>query len=324
MSAPFQGAAVPASLREANLRTIFDLLRLEGTLSRAEIVRRTGISGPTVSSAIRFLVQKRIIREIGEGQGHLGRKPILMQFEPEAALTIGIDLGGNSIDVGVVDLLGRVVAHVSRPCAGDVISHEELAFIPGLVGNVLNSARGRILGVGVGVPGVIDPLSGAVQLAPQLDRGGQEWSTLQQRLQEQLALPLCLENDVNAAALGEQHARAKDAPSNFVFVSVGGGIGAGLVFEGRLYRGARNAAGEIGYMIVDGNRPRERGDFGGLERIASCPALLARARSLGWSAPSVTKVRLDDAIRQLGRAARRDVSRRNRPWMKARTTWRWP
>ena len=84
MNAPFQGAAVPADLREANLRTIFDLLRLEGTLSRAEIVRNghqrpDGFLGHPVSG------QKGIIKEIGEGQGHLGRKPILLQFEPEAA-----------------------------------------------------------------------------------------------------------------------------------------------------------------------------------------------------------------------------------------------
>ena len=175
--------------------------------------------------------------------------------------------------------------------------------------------------VGVGVPGVIVPGDGdRDNWRPSSIRGGMNGAHSSRDCRSNWRCRSVLENDVNAAALGEQHARGKDCPSNFVFVSVGGGIGAGLIFEGRLYRGSRNAAGEIGYMIVDGNRPKSRGEFGGLERIASCPALLARARALGWSAPSVPKTRLDDAIRQLGRAAqRRDVSRRTRPWMKART-----
>ena len=234
-----RGAAVPSSLREVNLSIIFNLLRAEGILSRAEIVRRTGISGPTVSSAIKFLSSKAIITEIGAGQGNLGRKPILLRFNPEAALTVGIDMGGNSIDLALVDMAGRIKADLSHPCAGYTISGEDLAILPDLVKTLLAKLDGglkRILGVGVGIPGVTDPETHAVSFAPQLGEVSlkAEWGPLKQLLEDQFAIPLNVENDVNAAALGEQQARGRDCPSNFVFVSVGGGIGAGLVLDGRL------------------------------------------------------------------------------------------
>jgi len=300
-----RGAAVPSSLREVNLSIIFNLLRAEGILSRAEIVRRTGISGPTVSSAIKFLSSKAIITEIGAGQGNLGRKPILLRFNPEAALTVGIDMGGNSIDLALVDMAGRIKADLSHPCAGYTISGEDLAILPDLVKTLLAKLDGglkRILGVGVGIPGVTDPETHAVSFAPQLGEVSlkAEWGPLKQLLEDQFSIPLNVENDVNAAALGEQQARGRDCPSNFVFVSVGGGIGAGLVLDGRLYRGAHNAAGEICYMVFnDANNSSISDGFGNLERIASCPALIARARELGWNPPQHAGG-VGEEIRQLG------------------------
>ena len=300
-----QGAAVPSSLREANRRSILQLLRLEGSLSRAEIARRTGISAPTVSTAVKFFVAKGIAHETGEGEGRIGRKPILVEFNPDAAHTIGIDLGGNSIDVGVVNLAGAVKSWSAHPCPSEMISPDDLAVIPGLIEKALQTAclpREHILGVGIGVPGVTDYAAGTVRLAPRLEQEGlaRELSSLKQILERQFGLPLMLENDVNAAALGEQRARGKDSLPNFVFVSVGGGIGAGLIVDGRLYRGYHNTAGEIGYMIVDGSYRQPRGDFGSLERSASCPALVARARALGWQTVTTGQPRLEEIVRQLG------------------------
>lgn len=309
---PIKGAAIPANLREANRKKIFELLRMEGILSRAEIARLTGISVPTVSAAIRFFIEKGLAEEIGEseGQGRLGRKPIMVRFNPDAAYALGIDLGGHSIDVGVVNLAGELKGQISRPCAGGVIAAKDLDFIPELIEDLLRRlglSRQRILGVGVGMPGVTDPNAGTVRLAPQLGLDSLEAQVpyLRESLHLRTGLPICLENDVNAAALGEQRARGKDCPLHFAFVSVGVGIGAGLIFDGRLYRGSHNASGEIGYMIVNGLRTSAPDGFGGLERIASCAATVERAKALGWIAKKTAKSAdcLVEEVRQLGEEA---------------------
>ncbi len=201
-------------------------------------------------------------------------------------LRIGLDIGGTKTAALVVDAHGRSLGRAVRPT--DVASPARLvAGTVAVVEDVLRDA-GRdanifaagVSAVGVGVPGQVDPLSGTVRLAVNLNL--REPYPLRQALQEALDVPVALENDVRAAAWGAYHWACEREPlSSLAYLSIGTGIAAGLVLDGHLYRGAHGMAGEIGHIPFDPTGPRcVCGAYGCLETLAAGPAIAARAAEL--------------------------------------------
>lgn len=227
----------------------------------------------------------------------------------------GIDLGGTKLAAGVVDEQGRLVARLERPTPvaqgpGAVLQAmaeavEELARQAGL-------APSELAAVGVGAPGPLDAARGVVVRAPNL---GWQDVDVAGPLSRRLGVPVFLENDANAAAVGEWHAGAGQGSRQFIYITVSTGIGGGIVLDGRLYTGAHGAAGEVGHMVVmpDDGPLCGCGQRGCLEALASGTAIARRARqrlqaqsnreSLLWELADGELERVD--ARLVGEAARR-------------------
>ena len=243
-------AAIPPLLKDLNQRTVLETIRESAPVSRAEISRLVGISKPTVSLAILSLLDAGLIREAAEGPDGPSYGAVFFEPVPEAALVLGFDLGARFLRGAICDLRGDIRArHDVEVVGGDAES----------VLDVIASLRVRLVeaaglddelidSVVVGVPGVVDAESGSIDLATSVP--GLEGVTFRGALRERLDLPVTLENDVNLAALGERWHGVARGVDDFVFLSVGTGMGAGLVLRGELHRGHHGGAGEVDFALV--------------------------------------------------------------------------
>lgn len=238
-------AAIPPLLKDLNERTVFETIRLGSPISRAEISRRAGISKPTVSLALQSLLAAGLVREtdrVEPGRPRYGA--VFFEPVPDAALVLGLDLGARFLRGAICDLTGAVRARqdvelrdVEVGVALEAISKLRLSLVEatGFPGGLIDSAV-------VGVPAVVDEETGMLSLTTVRGLAGRDFRT---DLVERLDVPVRLENDINLAALGEQWLGVARGAENFVFLSVGTGLGAGLVLDGRLQRGRNGAAGEV-------------------------------------------------------------------------------
>jgi len=242
--------ATPPLLKRLNEETVLDTIRSGAPISRAEIARRAGISKPTVSLALRALLGAGLVREAAAGPA--GPSYGAVYFEPvaEAALVLGIDLGTRFLRGALCDLSGTIRARHDIEHGG-IDADRALDAIVELRDALVRSAglsHELIDETVVGIPGVVEQETGAVRLAtnvPGLD--GRRYATdLEARLGERVTL----ENDVNLAALGERRLGVAQGVDDFMFLSVGTGLGAGLVLRGDLQRGHHGAAGELDYVAV--------------------------------------------------------------------------
>jgi predicted NBD/HSP70 family sugar kinase len=245
-SAPRARGAGPPLLKDLNERTVLETIRADAPISRAEISRRAGISKPTVSLALQSLLAAGLVREAAREPryGATFFEPV-----PDAALVLGVDVGARFLRGAICDLDGRlrarqdveILGHDARGVLAAIVAlRESLVPAAGLGGD-------RVDRVVVGVPGVVDSETRSIALAsvPGLedeDFGGE--------LERRLDLPVALENDVNLAAVGERWRGVARGVDDFVFLSVGTGMGAGLVLRGELHRGIHGAAGEVDYALA--------------------------------------------------------------------------
>jgi predicted NBD/HSP70 family sugar kinase len=233
---------------------VYDLIVSAGEISRAEISRRTGISSPTVIKIINHFLDLGFVSFDGSGESRVGRKPRMLRLNPTAACSVGLDFQGDLLRIGIVDLLGGIIRRESFPIPPDFV-----AVLRDLAGPWIEQAivasgipRGRISGVGIGVPGAVSVDRRTVEVAPlvgitaPLDVG-----PLVGELEGRLGLPVLIEKDVNAAVLGEYVYRRDQESKDLVYISLGVGVGAGVILDGVLRRGSHNLAGEIGYLSFE-------------------------------------------------------------------------
>jgi predicted NBD/HSP70 family sugar kinase len=240
--------ATPPLLKRLNEEAVLETIRTGAPISRAEISRRAGISKPTVSLALQSLLEAGLVQEAANGPG--GPSYGATFFEPvaEAALVVGFDLGARFLRGAVSDLSGAVRARKDVELGG-ADADGALTAIAQLRDGLLDAAglsRGLIDAVVVGVPGVVESPSGIVQLA--LNIPGLEGRRFGAELGERLGHAVTVENDVNLAALGEGRRGVARGVDDYIFLSVGTGLGAGLVLRGELQRGHHGAAGELDYI----------------------------------------------------------------------------
>ncbi len=217
-------------------------------ISRAEVVRITGLSKPTVSALVGELEGEGVLRPVrADPSGSVGRPGTPYEVVPTAGHALAVDIGGSKIVVGIVDLLGNVRAErqVETPSDAETAIAEVV-----LVATQIQDELGCTLdAVCVGVPGVYHRDTDTVDQAPNLP--GFEDIRVASRLSGEFGVKVWVDNDVNLAAVGELATLATtDETRNFVAISVGTGIGAGLILDGELYRGGLEAAGEVGSFII--------------------------------------------------------------------------
>jgi predicted NBD/HSP70 family sugar kinase len=270
-------------LRSINRYTVLELIRRHSPISRSKIARTCNISLPTVMRIVEELIAERLVRQNGTQDSPKGRPASLLEFNGKAFAVVGVDLGGTKLFGTVADLSGEV-QHALYRTHEDNLSGAGTDYVEDLchvIQQLLDAPRPagqEIRGIGVGAPGVTLVPEGIVTWAPSL---GWRDLPLQQILRDRFSIPVMVENDVNLAALGEWGFGAGQAVSNMVIISLGTGIGAGIIIDGSLYRGFNQAAGEIGYMLPSIDHLGVRYDgFGALEQLASGTGIAERAKAL--------------------------------------------
>lgn len=247
-------ARAASDLKEYNRMLVYNLVKAEGGISKADIARRLELSVPTVIKIEEYFARLGIFVDGGEGEAALGRKPMLLSFYPEAAYAVGAEYDGVHLSVGLVDLAGRVssIRKAEAPpdlglLLGSLLESEVEALIASS-----GLARERVKGLGLGVPAVVHEEEGLIGLAPLVGvERTVDYKPLISKLEARLGMPIKVANDANAAALGEVAARGEDCGGDLIFVILGRGVGAGLILDGRLRQGPSASAGEIGYMVFD-------------------------------------------------------------------------
>jgi predicted NBD/HSP70 family sugar kinase/DNA-binding CsgD family transcriptional regulator len=240
-------------LKDLNERTVMEAIRFGAPISRAEISRRAGISKPTVSQALQALLEAGLVRETEPDPGRPTYGAVYFEPVAEAALVLGFDLGARFLRCAVCDLRGRVRARQDVEIAGADAALEALDGVRDALLGAAGLAPELVDAIVFGVPGVVD--DGTVRLADNVR--GLTGRAFAGELAARLGQPVAVENDINLAALGEQWQGVARGVSNFAFLSVGTGLGAGIVVDGELRRGHNGAAGELDYVRAgdDSNNP---------------------------------------------------------------------
>ena len=268
------------SLRRLNRLRVIRALREEGQISRAEIARRTGLSRSTVSSLVADLQADGLVIERPEpGSAHGaqgGRPPILLSFDASAGAAVGVDFGHSHVRVAVSDLASTILAERTRALDTDHDAQEGLEMAAELVVETLADAgvaRETVIGAGMGLPGPIDQGDGTVGSSAILP--GWIGMAAASELRRRLDIPVMVDNDANLGALAEAAFGAGRDAGDLVYLKVSSGIGAGLILNGRLYRGSSGLAGELGHVLVDPDGIVCRcGNRGCLETVAATGALV--------------------------------------------------
>lgn len=266
-----------AAAHEINRALVFDLLRRHPVISQAELVRESGLSRATISQIVEDFTREALVRSRGLGTSSGGRPPTLLEFDPRARFAIGVELGNSACAAVITDLNAEPVSwarssgHTGNPDAA-------LAMATTLVAELLRNLPAQgVLGIGVGTPGLADPQSGIIVVAPDL---GWRDVPVGKPLADRFSLPVAVVNRAKAAALAEAWRGAGQKADPLVYVSLGTGISAGIVIGERLYRGATLSEGAIGHMTMDLDGPLcHCGNRGCLQAIVGSDALLARIRS---------------------------------------------
>jgi predicted NBD/HSP70 family sugar kinase len=293
---PRRAGGTPRLLRAHNERALLEQLRRAGPASRPGLARIAGLSKPTVSQALANLESAGLVRPVGRASPSLGRTAMLYEVDPTAGYVVGIDIGRAWIRVAAADLSGAIVAR--RDERNRARGASALVSAVSKVAHDVVARAGltwdRVAQTVVGGPGVFDPDSDTFRHAPNVPG----WSRpgVMSSLREALPPTVALDNDANLAAVGERsYGRGRDART-FVYVSVGTGIGMGVIIDGELYRGAHGAAGEVGYLpLGDGDgepagpAPGDARRRGIMETTASADAVVRTAKRLGMAGATSAK-----------------------------------
>jgi predicted NBD/HSP70 family sugar kinase len=272
----------PRLLRALNDRAALELLLARGPLTRAQLGEMTGLSKVTASQLVERLEERGLVRRVGEQAGGRGPNAQLYAVAPGSAHVIGVDVGPDRVVAACADITGEIIgrSEQSTQNTDDPVGvvHSAVVQAADRAGTDMASVRRVVLGT----PGLVDPKSGEISFAWDLPR----WHRgLLGDLRKDLSTPVVFGNDVNLAAIAEQHTGAAKGVDDFVLIWIGRGVGLATVIGGRLLHGSTGAAGEIGYLPVAGAEvPRnasKRGVKGAFQQLVGAGAAKAIGRKHG-------------------------------------------
>ncbi len=260
---------------------VLDVIRAAGTISRVGLINATGLTGATISVAVRKLLDEGLVVETGRAESTGGKRRVLLQLDHSSRYAVGIHLDHGRITYVLTNLGGAVVARITRPGAGvrepSVIVKRMADEVAALVTRV-GVEPSRVLGVGLVSPGPLGARAG-MALTPPAMRQWEDYPA-DHELSTATGLPVVLDNDATAAALGEHWSGGMGGSSTSAALYMGTGIGAGIVIGGITYRGTSGNAGEIGHSCVDVTGPEcWCGARGCVEALAGPDAVVAAARA---------------------------------------------
>lgn len=295
-----------ADVRATNLAVVLRYVRANAPCSRADIAAATGLNKATVSSLVADLIDRRLLRETGLTEHRIGRPATMLVLDGSPYAAIGLEVNADYLTAVGIDLSGTRLLSWRRSFTGLTASPSKaVAAIASLARRAVTrvNAEGRqVLGLTVGVPGLVDG-AGTVRFAPNLD-----WRDLDLRDRLVRALggpdyPVAIENEANLAALAAYRYGTHAGTANLVYLTGEAGIGAGMVVAGRLLRGGRGFAGEIGHVQVDPAGPKcACGRRGCLEAVASIAALIRRVSPDAVADGPLTdyEPEVDEVVRRAG------------------------
>jgi len=269
-------------IKHMNQRLVLQLIQSRGPISRRDITKVSGLSAASVSGITNTLIELGLVYEVGEAEesGRAGRRAVLLRLNPAAGLVVGVKLAVHSISCVLTDLDADVL-HASElllpagdPTAAPYNPQTTIQSTIQAINDLLSCAQiepARLLGIGIGINGTVDAEAGVSCLAPHF---GWRNVPLAAPISAAFGIPVFLENDAKTLTIAEQWFGAGREADHFVAVAIGYGIGAGIVTNKQLYRGASSGAGEFGHIVLQKDGPLcSCGKHGCLESLAAIPAI---------------------------------------------------
>ena len=238
------------TIRDINRQIVLNYVREREPISRAEIARETDLQRSTISAIVEALKSEGLIEEVGEGESTGGRRPTMLKLRAAGPIALGVSITPTCTTVATSDLAGRVIDQEEFLTDADKTLNEVIA----VARDFTTRYKGSIEGIGVSLPGLVDPSTGNALYIPYF-----LWRDLpiSEMISNAVGLPVVIDNDANAVALAELwfgRPEVNDA-RDFILVLVAEGVGTGIIFDGQVYRGQRGAAGEFGHMVIGSGAP---------------------------------------------------------------------
>lgn len=289
---------------------IFKIIKNIGPLSRTEIVKKTALSKSTVSVHTKKLLEMGLIKESQAKEksvGSVGRNRQLLKFSKNNGFIIAVDLGATSLKIGLCNLDAEIIDSRSKKISVNMGPQKVMAEIDLFIEELLTAnslSRENIFGIGMGIPAPVEFSKGTAVSPPIMP--GWHLFPLKKELEKKYNCPAFIDNDVNVMAVGEKHAGLGQNISNFIFIKIGTGIGAGIICKNELYRGAKGCAGDIGHIAVEGEKEIcPCGNRGCLEIVAAGPAIAKKAKIAAQNKQSEI---LEALLKEKGELSAKDVA----------------
>jgi glucokinase len=268
----------PSVLRHTNAHSILKLLRDCGSCSRADLVRASGLSAPTVTNVVKDLLSEDLIEPLGEGESSGGRPPDMIRFKAERGCLLAAEITADSVSLLLTDLNGRELDTQKIPLAKRKTTPEAICAYIGeelkLLLRKQKKTREQLMALVVGVPAITNVEDGTVLSVSTLE--GWRSVPLRALFSKMANCLVIVENDMNLAAQGEQYCGAAQAEKDFVFINIGTNVGAGIFLGGRIHHGSQWSAGEIAYLRLPSVSRRQPTihEFGELETVLTSSGIL--------------------------------------------------
>ncbi len=289
-------------IRAINRSIVLNAIKNYGPVSRTDLAHLTGLSPASISNISANLIQSSLVFEKESGDSSGGRKPVRLALNPHGGCVIGIKLAEKQISATLTDLEATVILNQSVEIDSrdpQVILHTIVDLVQSII-TVQQINPSKLLGVGLGLAGIINIQEGILRYSPFF---GWRNLPLGKILKDELHVPVYLDNDVNTLTITEQLFGAGRGIDNFLVVTVGRGVGLGIVVNGHIYHGHQGGAGEFGHTVCDDKGPAcDCGKHGCLETFVADPALLRSASQI-LSQPMTN---IEDVI-QLANTGQEDI-----------------
>ena len=263
-------------IKDLNVAVILEIVSDAGEISRTEIARRSKLSPPAVTVIINDLLEKGLILEVGKAPSTGGRRRRLISLNPDGRYFIGVDIGATKIHGGLLDFTGELLCNLETPTDSQIPTKEVVISV---IENLMSKSkvpRKKILGIGLGIPGVVNPENRIATFSPGV---GWENRDIGGEIYEAVGIPVWVDNEANTKVHGEQWKGALKDINNGVCLTIGNGIGMGLLLNQRVYHGKRGASGEIGYWLLNfGESIQRNPGYGHLESFAAGSGIVQRTK----------------------------------------------